>query len=44
MQTFAEVYPMPRAVCVDHELFRVLHAAELGEIADRVTSPAPVYR
>lgn len=43
-ERFAEVYPLPRAVCVDHELFRVLHAAGLGDIADRVTSPAPVYR
>ena len=43
-ERFAEVYPLPRAVCVDHELFRVMHAAGLGEIANTVTSPAPVYR
>ena len=43
-ERFAEVYPMPRAVCIDHEIYRVLHAAGLGEIALSVTSPAPVYR
>ncbi|HEV2570210.1 MAG TPA: bifunctional 3-(3-hydroxy-phenyl)propionate/3-hydroxycinnamic acid hydroxylase [Beijerinckiaceae bacterium] len=43
-ERFREVYPLPRAVCIDHEIFRVLHAAGLGDIVDRVTSPAPVYR
>ena len=43
-ERFAEVYPMPRAVCIDHEIFRVLHAAGLGDIADSVTEDAPVYR
>lgn len=39
-----EVYPLPRAVCIDHEIFRMLHAAGLGPIVDKVTDPAPVYR
>lgn len=43
-ERWQEVYPMPRAVCIDHEIFRVLHAAGLGHIADTVTTPAPVYR
>ncbi|NTF83974.1 bifunctional 3-(3-hydroxy-phenyl)propionate/3-hydroxycinnamic acid hydroxylase [Rhizobium rhizogenes] len=43
-ERWQEVYPMPRAVCIDHEIFRVLHAAGLGDIADTVTNPAPVYR
>ncbi|TWC76363.1 3-(3-hydroxy-phenyl)propionate hydroxylase/flavoprotein hydroxylase [Rhizobium sp. SJZ105] len=43
-ERWQEVYPMPRAVCIDHEIFRVLHAAGLGDIADTVTTPAPVYR
>lgn len=43
-ERFAEIYPLPRAVCIDHELFRVLHAADMGDIADKVTSDAPVYR
>lgn len=43
-ERFGELYPLPRAVCIDHEVNRVLHAAGLGEIARRVTEPAPVYR
>lgn len=43
-ERFGELYPLPRAVCIDHEIYRVLHAAGLGPIVDRVTSPAPVYR
>jgi len=39
-ERFREVYPLPRAVCIDHEIFRVLHAAGLGDIVDRVTSQA----
>lgn len=43
-EKFAEVYPLPRAVCIDHEIFRMLKASGMGDIADKVTSPAPVYR
>ena len=43
-ERFAEVYPLPRAVCIDHELFRVLHASGLGDIADKVCNDGPVYR
>ena len=43
-ERWTEVYPLPRAVCIDHEIYRVLHAAGLGPIVDRVTEPAPVYR
>lgn len=43
-ERFEEVYPLPRAVCIDHELYRVLHAAGLGDIASRVCHDAPVYR
>jgi 2-polyprenyl-6-methoxyphenol hydroxylase-like FAD-dependent oxidoreductase len=43
-EKFAEVYPLPRAVCIDHELFRVLHAAGLGDVADKVCNDAPTYR
>lgn len=39
-----EVYPLPRAVCIDHEVFRMLHAAGLGPIVDKVTEAAPMYR
>lgn len=43
-ERYGELYPLPRAVCIDHEIFRVLHASGLGPIADAVTDPAPVYR
>lgn len=43
-ERFTEVYPLPRAVCIDHELYRVLHAAGLGDVANRVCNDAPTYR
>lgn len=43
-ERFSEVYPLPRAVCIDHELYRVLHASGLGDVASRVCHDAPVYR
>lgn len=43
-ERFEEVYPLPRAVCIDHELYRVLHAAGLGDVANRVCQDAPTYR
>ena len=43
-ERFGEFYGLPRAVCIDHEINRVLNAAGLGDIAREVTSPAPVYR
>lgn len=43
-ERFTEVYPLPRAVCIDHELYRVLHAAGLGDVANKVCNDAPTYR
>lgn len=43
-ERFGEFYPLPRAVCIDHEVFRMLHANGLGPIADAVTDPTPPYR
>lgn len=43
-ERFGELYPLPRAVCIDHEISRVLHATGLGPIADATTEPGPVYR
>lgn len=43
-ERFSEAYPLPRAVCIDHELYRVLHAAGLGDVASRVCNDAPTYR
>ncbi len=43
-ERFPEVYPLPRAVCIDHEVARALKANGLGPQLDAVTSPAPLYR
>jgi len=37
-------YPLPRAVCVDHELYRVLSANGLGEVLPTVTHAGPPYQ
>jgi 3-(3-hydroxy-phenyl)propionate hydroxylase/flavoprotein hydroxylase len=43
-ERFPEVYPLPRAVCIDHEIARAMRANGLGPQLDAVTSPAPLYR
>ena len=43
-ERWPEIYPLPRAVCVDHELYRVLHAIGFAEDLERVTRPAPRYQ
>ena len=37
-------YPLPRAVCVDHELYRVLCANGMGDILPTVTHAGPLYQ
>ena len=37
-------YPLPRAVCVDHELYRVLAANGMGDVLPRVTQKGPLYQ
>ena len=43
-ERWTEVYPLPRATCIDHEIFRILQASGLGPIVEKVAEPAPVYR
>lgn len=43
-ERWLERYPLPRAVCVDHELYRVLTANGLGEVLPKVTQPGPLYQ
>ena len=43
-ERFREVFPLPRAVCIDHEIARAMRANGLGPQLDAVTSPAPLYR
>lgn len=37
-------YPLPRAVCIDHELYRVLSANGMGEILPSISHPGPLYQ
>ena len=43
-ERWLERYPLPRAVCIDHELYRVLTANGLGTVLPRVTQPGPLYQ
>jgi 2-polyprenyl-6-methoxyphenol hydroxylase-like FAD-dependent oxidoreductase len=43
-ERWTERYPLPRAVCIDHELYRVLAANGLGPILPSVTHPGPLYQ
>jgi 2-polyprenyl-6-methoxyphenol hydroxylase-like FAD-dependent oxidoreductase len=36
-------YPLPRAVCIDHELYRVLSALGMGEVLPAISQPGPLY-
>ncbi|MDB5583097.1 MAG: bifunctional 3-(3-hydroxy-phenyl)propionate/3-hydroxycinnamic acid hydroxylase [Bradyrhizobium sp.] len=37
-------YPLPRAVCIDHELYRVLAANGMGAVLPGVTQGGPLYQ
>ncbi len=43
-ERFPEAYALPRAVCIDHELYRVLHTAGFAREVEAVTQPAPLYQ
>ncbi|WP_293882983.1 bifunctional 3-(3-hydroxy-phenyl)propionate/3-hydroxycinnamic acid hydroxylase [Sphingomonas sp.] len=43
-ERWTERYPLPRAVCVDHELYRVLAANGMGDILPSVTHAGPLYQ
>jgi len=43
-ERWLEPYALPRAVCVDHEAARILHAIGVGEGLSRVSRPAPLYQ
>ncbi len=44
IERWTEPYVLPRAVCIDHEAARILHAIGLGEGLARVSQPAPKYQ
>jgi 2-polyprenyl-6-methoxyphenol hydroxylase-like FAD-dependent oxidoreductase len=37
-------YPLPRAVCIDHELYRVLSANGLGAVLPEISHAGPLYQ
>ncbi|HWM66967.1 MAG TPA: bifunctional 3-(3-hydroxy-phenyl)propionate/3-hydroxycinnamic acid hydroxylase [Steroidobacteraceae bacterium] len=37
-------YPLPRAVCIDHELYRVLSANGMGTVLPSISHPGPRYQ
>jgi len=37
-------YPLPRAVCIDHEMYRMLSAIGLGDVLPSISHPGEVYR
>jgi 2-polyprenyl-6-methoxyphenol hydroxylase-like FAD-dependent oxidoreductase len=43
VERWSDPYTLPRAVCVDHEAVRILHAIGMGEGLARVSHPAPRY-
>ncbi len=43
-ERWRERFPLPRAVCIDHELYRVLSALGMGEQLPAVSHPGPQYR
>ena len=43
-ERWATRYALPRAVCVDHELFRVLHANGMGAVLPSITHGGPRYQ
>lgn len=43
-ERWPEIYPLPRAVCLDHELYRVLSAIGFGDDLRQLARPAPRYQ
>ncbi|WCE06233.1 bifunctional 3-(3-hydroxy-phenyl)propionate/3-hydroxycinnamic acid hydroxylase [Pseudoxanthomonas sp. JBR18] len=44
VERWQERYPLPRAVCIDHEMFRMLSDIGLRDKLPAVSHPAPPYR
>lgn len=43
-ERWRERYPLPRAVCIDHEMYRMLSALGMGDALPAVSHAGPVYR
>ena len=44
VERWCKPYTLPRAVCIDHEAARILHALGLSDALARVSQPAPRYQ
>jgi len=44
VERWSRRYPLPRAVCIDHELYRVLAANGMRDVLPTISHSAPVYR
>jgi len=43
-ELWPERFPLPRAVCIDHEMYRMLSAIGLRDQLPTISHPAPAYR
>jgi 3-(3-hydroxy-phenyl)propionate hydroxylase/flavoprotein hydroxylase len=43
-EKFPNPYSLPRAVCIDHEIYRVLHSIGFEQELASVVQPAPIYQ
>ena len=43
-ERWPERYPLPRAVCIDHEIVRILTANGMGAILPSISHPGPEYQ
>lgn len=43
-ERWSKRYPLPRAVCIDHELYRVLAANGMQDVLPEVTERGPLYQ
>jgi 2-polyprenyl-6-methoxyphenol hydroxylase-like FAD-dependent oxidoreductase len=43
-ERWAERYPLPRAVCIDHEIYRVLTANGMGPVLPTISHKGPKYQ
>lgn len=44
IERWTERYPLPRAVCIDHEMYRMLSQLGMDKELPSITHPGPVYR
>ncbi len=43
-ERWVERYPLPRAVCIDHEIYRILSANGMGAVLPEISHPGPAYQ